>query len=315
MQLKQIALYIICIVGMIACQSKTKQSTTDHSPELVIGVMSSMDYLPIAVAQQAGYFDEEGIDVDIQKFFSANDRDAALQSGSLGATIIDYTGAAIQRAGGVDVVCTSQCDGTFELMVSPNSHIHSLADLKQKHASTSRNTVIDYCMDVLLDSVGISREEINLSEMNKIPLRLEMLRNNKIEATILPDPFVTIAEADGMLSVADMNSMDVKVTGIIFTQSAIDTKTDAITSFYKAYNRAIADLQTHDATYFSDILIKEIGFPAELIDKVKLPAYQQASCPRDKDLHRVEQWLKAKNLVPSAFDITEMVSTKFCSAQ
>ena len=80
---------------------------------LNMGVMSSMDYLPLAVAQSNGYFEKEGLTVNLQKFFSANDRDAAIQSGNLDGSILDYTGAAIQKAGGVELFFTSQCDGTF----------------------------------------------------------------------------------------------------------------------------------------------------------------------------------------------------------
>lgn len=75
--------------------------------------MASIDYLPIAVAQAKGYFEKEGLTLNLQKFFSPNERDAALQSGALDGCVIDYTGAVIQSKGQKPLVLTSQFDGVF----------------------------------------------------------------------------------------------------------------------------------------------------------------------------------------------------------
>ncbi len=93
---------ILCtIVLLTSCAGKTsdnKQDAKENNQQLTIGVMSSMDYLPLAVAEREGYFKQEGIDVKIEKFYSANERDAAFQSGNIDGTVIDYTGAILQKA-------------------------------------------------------------------------------------------------------------------------------------------------------------------------------------------------------------------------
>lgn len=58
-----------------------------------------MDYLPLEVAQDNVFFEKEGINITTHRFYSANERNLALQSDNLGGPILDYTGAAIQRAG------------------------------------------------------------------------------------------------------------------------------------------------------------------------------------------------------------------------
>ena len=62
-------IFVLC-----ACGGR-RQSTDAYI--LNFGVMSSLEYLPVAVAIGNGYFAEEGVEVKLQKFFSANDRDAA----------------------------------------------------------------------------------------------------------------------------------------------------------------------------------------------------------------------------------------------
>lgn len=308
------SIYILSLVLLasllLACTNKgNKASDSDKNSQLNIGVMSSMDYFPIAVAKEKGYFEQEGVSVTINKFYSANERDAAFQSGNLDGTILDYTGAAIQRAGGVNLKLASQCDGSFVLVATNESEINSINDLKNKRLGVSRNTVIDFCTDRVLQEANIALSDVDKVEINKIPLRLEMLRNGRIDATMLPDPFVTIALEGGNKKVIDIKDMDLRVTGIVFHDDVIAEKEAAIKSFYRAYNLAIKLINTQPTSSFYDLLIAEVGVPSELVSKIELPTFTKGQLPQERDLQKVGQWLKAKDLVPADFDINTLIAT------
>ena len=302
---------IFAILGSIlfaACTNNGNKSTNSES-HLNIGVMSSMDYLPLAAAQENGFFEKEGVNITIHKFYSANERDAAFQSDNLDGTILDYTGAAIQRAGGVKLKITSQCDGTFILIAGKDSKVNNVQDLEEQKLAVSRNTVIDFCTDLVLQKAEIALENIDRVEINKIPLRLEMLRNGNIDATMLPDPFATIALQDGSRNIINIQEMGVNVTGIAFHEKVIEQKKEAIQRFYRAYNQAVNLINSQPASNFHALLISEIGFPAEMVSNITLPSYTLAQLPREKDLNKVAQWLKSKKLVADEFDISSMIST------
>ncbi len=309
MKIKLLQIFYILFLPFLfaSCTGKSnKNGNIDN--QLNIGVMSSMDYLPLAVAQQNGLFEEEGVNITIHKFFSANERDAAFQSSNLDGTILDYTGTAIQRAGGVKLKITSQCDGTFVLIAGKDSEINSIEDLKEKQLAISRNTVIDFCTDMVLQKADLQLDNIDRVEINKIPLRLEMLKNGKIDATMLPDPFVTIALQDGNRSIIDIKEMDIDVTGIAFHERVIEQKKEALQRFYRAYNQAIALINSQPAAKFHSLLISEIGFPEELVSNITLPTYTLAQLPQEEDLAKVAAWLKSKKLVPDNFDISTVIS-------
>lgn len=308
MRIKSVAIILSYIMIITSCNQNNKKQNS-NTDQLTIGVMSSMDYLPLAVAQQRGYFAEDNLDVTIQKFYSPNDRDAALQSNNLDGTIIDYTGGAIQASGGIPLQFVSQCDGTFEMIVSKDSDISSIDDFKGKNIAISRNTVIDFCTDLTLSLAGMTTSDVELTEINKIPLRLEMLNNNKIDASMLPDPFATIAKSEGNRFIIDMNSLNTKVTGIAFLQKTINEKTEALRKLYVGYNKAIKDLQSEPISNFEEILIKEVGFPADLISEISLPDYTEAKKPQKSDLIAVEFWLKEKDLVSDDFNIESIIAT------
>ena len=302
--------FLIFFSFLVAACS-TGRKSEHNTQKLTIGVMSSKDYLPIAIAQNNGYFTENGVEVTVQKFFSPNDRDAALQSGNMDGTIIDYTGGAIQISAGMPLRFTSQCDGTFELIAGKESGINSLTDLKGKKIAVSRNTVIDFCTDLAIEKAGLLPENVEKPEINKIPLRLEMIRNAKIDASFLPDPFATIAKSDGNRSIASMADFGVRVTGIVFTQKSIDEKPEALKKFYKAYNQAVDFIKSKPVSDFEAVLTQEVGFPPNLISEIALPDYTSAKAPQETDLRLVEKWLKERALIKPDFDINSMVNANF----
>ncbi|GHT42391.1 thiamine biosynthesis protein [Bacteroidia bacterium] len=267
--------------------------------------------MPLAVAQELSFFAEQGVEVNIIKFYSANERDAAFQSGNIDGTVIDYTGAILQKAGGVDLKITSACNATFCLMTRGESDIHQIADLKNKKIGVSRNTVIDFCIEMALQSAQISPDAIEKQEINKIPLRFEMMMNGQSDATALPDPFITMATAKGARPIVCMDELGFAVTGIMFKTEAINRKQEEIKAFYRAYNEAVEYIKTHTPKDIQTILMTDIGFPEALIEAVRLPDYTIAQMPKEKDIQKVSEWLQGKGLIPANFSTSDLCDDQF----
>lgn len=301
----------VCVILLLhaSCSHSSRNSSSDQT--LKLGVMSSMDYLPLAVAQREGYFEKVGLSIKLQKFYSANDRDAAFQSENIDGSIIDYTGAILQKSGGIDLRLTSKCDAPFYIIASSQSNINTLADLKGKQIAVSRNTVIDFITDMALKSADLTDTDVKKVEINKIPVRFEMLRNNKIDATGLPNPFALIAENAGDRILTSNDSLGFSITGIIFHQKVISEKSALITKMYEAYNMGVDYLKSHSAEDVKDILIKELGFTESIISKTKLPNYTYAQLPNEKDITAAIGWLKNKELIKSDFDQSSFLDNQF----
>jgi NitT/TauT family transport system substrate-binding protein len=291
-----------------ACSGK-KQKNKDI-PSLSVGVMSSMDYLPLAVAQREGYFAKHGVDVKIQKFMSANERDMAFLSGTVDGGVTDYTSAALLASGGFDMKLTSKCQAPFYIVAGAQSGINNLSELKGKKIAVSRNTVIDFCVDMALAGVNLTPGDVEKVEINKIPTRFEMLRNNKIDATGLPNPFALIAAGEDCKLLVSMDSLKYTVTGIVFSQKAIESKSEAIRKMYAAYNDGAAYLNSHTVADIRDILVKDLQFPEPVAVKVSIPAYTDARpvTTADKDILEVIKWLGEKKLLHADFKIDNLVN-------
>ena len=181
---------------LYSCQSKKGDSSflplTELQP-LTLGMMPTLDGLPFHIAKTQGIYDSLGLDLTILSFNSANDRDAAFQTRKMDGMITDYPSAvALQAIHHTDLGFILKNDGYFCFIVSKESNINQLEQLKEKNIAVSRNTVIEYATDQLLSKAGIKHAEINMPEIGQLPLRLQMLQYNQIDASFLPDPAASI---------------------------------------------------------------------------------------------------------------------------
>lgn len=308
--MKKILLLVLLSVIVFSCNNPENKKS-NKTATLQLGVMSSMDYLPLAVAQREGYFEKAGLDIKLHKFYSANERDAAFQSKNIDGCVIDFTGAVLQKAGGIDLKLTSKCDAPFYIIVGKNTNINNPEDLKGKQVAVSQNTVIDFIVDMALKSAGLTGTDIKKVEINKIPVRFEMLRNEKIDATGLPNPFALMAEKEGDKIITSNDDLGFAITGIIFHQKAIDEKSDLIKKMYEAYNMGVEYLQNHTPLDIKDILVKDFGFPSDLVTDKLAYRYTSAQLPAEKDIEATVEWLKERSLIKSDFNHATVLDSQF----
>lgn len=310
--LSAIVLFIGTAGVFSACDGEKKNSQTEEDASgtisLKIGAMPSMDILPFLVAEKNGVYDSLGLNLEVVKFYSANDRDAALQSGNVDGTVIDYTGAMMQQAAGIPLRLVMKLDGYFHMIARPGFGHGEIAALKGTKVGVSSNTVIEYATDMILRQAGLSESDISKVEVNKIPLRMEMLRGGKIDASVLPDPFITITKAGGMLSLASTEEMGIHVTGLILSESALSENARALELLLQGYDEGVDFILNHETRDLKDILVKDLGFPEDLAEQAILPRYTHREKPSQSDLKATLDWLLEKGLVPESYTADSLVA-------
>ena len=76
------------------------------------------------------------------------------------------------------------------MCIRDSSNISSVADLNGRKIAISRNTIIDYITDTLVGDTAVKVKKV---EVKKMPLRMQMLLNNEIDAATLPEPLASYA--------------------------------------------------------------------------------------------------------------------------
>lgn len=94
-----LALAAAAMLAVAGCGTGSQSAGSGKMQELSIGLMPDTDSLPFLIAEEKGYFADEGVKVNLKPFKSAMDRDSAMQSGHLDGAVSDMLAAAFAKDG------------------------------------------------------------------------------------------------------------------------------------------------------------------------------------------------------------------------
>lgn len=306
-------LFLVSVLVMIVLSAAGCGNTADKTAgnkelqEINIGLMPDIDSVPVIMAQEKGYFAEEGLKVNIQQFKSAMDRDAALQSGNLDGAISDMLAVAFAKSGGFDVKVTAFTNGSYKLIAGKDAEVNSVHDLIGKDVAISKNTIIEYVTDQITAANNMPENSLNKVVIPQIPTRLEMLQNGKLAAATLPEPMGSIAIYNGCKYITGSDELGINPGVMMFTSKAVESKKAELQAFYRAYNKAVAYLNDTDKAQYMDIVIEKSGFPAVAKDALVLPKYRPAGLPKQQDVTDCLTWMNQKNLIKQNYTYDDIV--------
>lgn len=306
-------LFLVSVLVMIVLSAAGCGNTADKTAgnkelqEINIGLMPDIDSVPVIMAQEKGYFAEEGLKVNIQQFKSAMDRDAALQSGNLDGAISDMLAVAFAKSGGFDVKVTAFTNGSYKLIAGKDAEVNSAHDLIGKDVAISKNTIIEYVTDQITATNNMPENSLNKVVIPQIPTRLEMLQNGKLAAATLPEPMGSIAIYNGCKYITGSDELGINPGVMMFTSKAVESKKAELQAFYRAYNKAVAYLNDTDKAQYMDIVIEKSGFPAAAKDALVLPKYRPAGLPKQQDVTDCLTWMNQKNLIKQNYTYDDIV--------
>ena len=306
-------LFLVSVLVMIVLSAAGCGNTADQTAgnkelqEINIGLMPDIDSVPVIMAQEKGYFAEEGLKVNIQQFKSAMDRDAALQSGNLDGAISDMLAVAFAKSGGFDVKVTAFTNGSYKLIAGKDAEANSVHDLIGKDVAVSKNTIIEYVTDQITATNNMPENSLNKVVIPQIPTRLEMLQNGKLAAATLPEPMGSIAIYNGCKYITGSDELGINPGVMMFTSKAVESKKAELQAFYRAYNKAVAYLNDTDKAQYMDIVIEKSGFPAAAKDALVLPKYRPAGLPKQQDVTDCLTWMNQKNLIKQNYTYDDIV--------
>ena len=303
-----VSVLVMIVLFTVGCgNTADKPAGNKELQEINIGLMPDIDSVPVIMAQEKGYFAEEGLKVNIQQFKSAMDRDAALQSGNLDGAISDMLAVAFAKSGGFDVKVTAFTNGSYKLIAGKDAEVNSVHDLIGKDVAISKNTIIEYVTDQITATNNMPENSLNKVVIPQIPTRLEMLQNGKLAAATLPEPMGSIAIYNGCKYITGSDELGINPGVMMFTSKAVESKKAELQAFYRAYNKAVAYLNDTDKAQYMDIVIEKSGFPAAAKDALVLPKYRPAGLPKQQDVTDCLTWMNQKNLIKQNYTYDDIV--------
>jgi len=287
---------------------------------LVIGTLPTEDSLPFWVAEQKGYFEDAGLtDVKIEVFQAAQERDTAFTSKSIDAFMGDLIAAANLEAAEAPVTVATvmlgadQTQGRFGIVASPKSGITDLRQLAGVPVGTSSATIQEYVLDGLLRGAGIPQAQIKKEEVKKVPVRLELLMQNKIKAAALPEPFLSLATAQGAMLLADdtgaATNLSQTILGVSDEYLAEQGGAEAIDAALRAWDRAVADINANPEAY-RELLVEKARLPEQVSKSYKIQTYATQTLPSKANVDAVLAWMKDKGYLKTDVTYEDLMLVK-----
>jgi len=265
---------------------------------------------PWRVAVEQGFFAAEGLDVE---YFEDNPKGAAgrvedfskrwkeqqLQSGALEVYPVCEWGAIerVQALGGGKIIGLDTTVRTGALMVSKESKIQSLSELRKVPIAVTWHAGTFYAAIEVLEAAGVPFEDITLVHAND---RLDALLSGTTQAAALMEPLVSRALAKGARKIADL-----RWRGGIVAGNDIDDETAG--KLRRALNRAIAWLRENEDRSRQQVLRdlapeqRETGLMPELVG---VKNYQASEFQEKVD------WMLDRGFLKEAPDYSEVVRSK-----
>ncbi len=257
---------------------KTEES---QKPSLSVGLMSAVDSAPFYLAQQKGYYQEEGVQVDLILFTNGQNRQTALQTGKVDGAMTDLVALITQSASDFPLVGTLSTDGVFPLLANK-----VLTGIDTISVGTMEISVTNY----LLEQYLAKDHTLKKVFINEIPARLEAVVAHQLDAGIFPEPFASIGEQRGLHKIIFEGIPAESLNIIAFSKSAIEEKFEAIAGFHRAYARAVKDLQD-SPEIARDVLLGVIpNLPPTIRDTMYIPHFHLPRLPSDEFTRQIIDW-------------------------
>jgi len=283
----------------------------------------------LQIAVQRGYFTEQGIDFQEEKFGSTGDAVPAIATGQLDAGSTTPRAALFNAfARGIRLtmaLASSEVQPTgqgFALVsrVGPDGPvIRGPADLQGKRLGQGlRGVVNEWALDRVLSSVGL---DLTDTEVVTMPFadQVAALGTGSLDGAIFPEPFGTIAQQRGVavhVLNADSYIPGGQVAVMSLSERFADERPAVARRFSVAYLQAARDFMNAlelgvDRDEVVDILAKAAGVSPTIVDQAGYFPIRRDGRVNVAGLESMLDWFVERGYVPVRPDLTDLLDCQF----
>jgi len=238
-----------------------------------LAIMNAVHDLPVLVARDKGYFKDEGLDIEYVttpgmaqvttshsvKFDSVFDRplDSVYNEGGIDQYRMCEWGI-MKRAVEADcnglrqrrIVALGASMSSFAIAVTADSRIYEPEMLKDKEIAVTPNNGSHFTTLKLMEGF-LALEHIKTTNAGSMPKRIEALKQGKVAAVSLMEPWISVAQKMGLRILIESHSTRSEAAG-----DDLDGKT--LAAMFRAQARAVKELEK-DPTPYIHYFIAETG--------------------------------------------------------
>ena len=189
--------WITLVVATLVCACGARVESGTVNVRLAVGGQSQMVYLPTTLTQELGFYEEEGLDVELQDHAGGAKALQALVGGSADVVSGFYDHTIQMAAEGRELVAfvTMLRFPGLVLVTSPQSAatVTTIADLKGRIAGvTTAGSSSQMLLTYMLQRHGVPVDSVGISAIGSAATAIAALERGKVDAGMVAEPAFTL---------------------------------------------------------------------------------------------------------------------------
>lgn len=315
-------------IVMLVCALVLCASTAFAGTPVKVAHATWVGYGPLYIAKELGYFDKEGLDVDLVIIEDEAQYAAAMASGN-----IDGLGNVLDREvihyakGTPEVVVFGMDESTGGDGVVASAEIKTVADLKGKTVGLDKSSTSYFFFLSILKKYGVDEKDINILEMGASDAGAAFVAGS-IDAAVTWEPWLTNAgQREGghvLVSSKDMPKTIVDV--FVLNSDYVKAHPEVPAKMTKCWNEAIAwYVQNPDKG--NEIMAKAMGLETQemadmasgvtFIGKDDNKTFFDKSKPNSvyEVAERAISFWKSKGIITKDVSVDKLISADYVNAE
>lgn len=212
---------------------------------------------PLWVAKDAGDFEREGVNVEVEYIATGTTVTQAMVSGEIGLAHSGLESLVTAGLAGADVVGLAASTDRFIFRLYGAPELTGLPDLRGKRVAVSRlGTSTDAVARLLLQRGGLEPDrDVAIVQAGGVPEIFAALESGAVSAGILSPPIIFRAEAAGYSLLADTTETDIPYHQAVLmsTRRYVAANGDAVRRVLRGYVRGVARYK-QDKEFAKDVI-------------------------------------------------------------
>lgn len=236
-------------------KAEKERLAREDAQALKVAVMPTIDSMPAYLAKSAAWFDSMGVDIRLKVRNAQMDCDTALAGKSVEVAVTDLKRVEHMTRRGVALVSMGPTNAYWQLIANRTARVKEVSQMGDKMVAMTRYSATDYLTDRALKGVKTSSMVFRI-QINDVLTRLEMLRNNEMDAMWLPEPQATTARMYKHVVLKDSRKMNQHL-GVMVMRGGLLSNAERkrqLAAFVKGYNRACDSLNVRGVAHYSSLV-------------------------------------------------------------
>ncbi len=255
----------------------------EEAAALKVAVLPTLDCMPVYLAKQKHWYDSTQVDLRLKVRNAQIDCDTAIKGKSVEVAVTDLKRVEHMAKHGVGLLTMGPTDAYWQLIANRTARVKTAAQLGDKMVAMTRYSATDYLTDKALDGVKTSAPVFRV-QINDVLIRLDMLKNNEMDAMWLTEPQATTARMFKHTVIEDSRKMKEHL-GVVVTGAHLmkdKKRVKQLTAFVEGYNRACDSLNHYGVKHYADLVKAVCHTDDKTIDRLPKYSYPHIALPKQR---------------------------------